>query len=155
MSNKQLDLINQQLVKIENHIPQINLIKTKASKASIGWHLDHSLKVFNAVCTATIQSNPKDYKWALNFWRTLLFKLNYIPRGKAKAPKYVLPPENIKENDIRNQLKTAKSNLSALQNLPKTSFFKHFIFGKLNKKQTLRFLRMHTHHHLKIIAKIE
>ncbi|MCB4799774.1 DUF1569 domain-containing protein [Neotamlana laminarinivorans] len=155
MSNNQLDLINQQLLKIENHIPKINLINTKASKASIGWHLDHSLKVFNSVCTATIQSNPEDYKRTFNFWRALLFKLNYIPRGKAKAPKYVLPPENIQENDIRNQLKTVKSNLKALQKLPKTSFFKHFIFGKLNKKQTLRFLQMHTHHHLKIIAKIE
>lgn len=155
MSNKQLNKINQQLLKIESLIPKINGINTKVSKASIGWHLDHSLKVFNAVCTTTIQSNPEDYKWKFNIMRTLLFPLNYIPRGKAKAPKYVLPPENITEQDIRKQLETARFNLKALQNLPKTSFFKHFIFGKLNKKQTLRFLQMHTHHHLKIISKID
>ncbi|KJD31826.1 hypothetical protein PK35_13140 [Tamlana nanhaiensis] len=154
MSNRQLDILTQQLAQIENLIPQINLTNTKTSKASIGWHLDHSLKVFNVVSTATIQSNPEDYKWTFNFWRALLLPINYIPRGKAKAPKYVLPPENILEQDIRNQLETARFNLNALQHLPKTSYFKHFIFGKLSKKKTLRFLQMHTHHHLKIINKI-
>ena len=34
------------------------------------------------------------------------------------------------------------------------AYFRHLIFGNLNKKRTIRFLQIHTAHHLKIIQDI-
>jgi hypothetical protein len=154
MCHNRIKTANLLLDKIEANIPNKDLQKSSVSKSTIGWQLDHSLKVFNAVCEWTINSNPKDYKRKFNFWRTLLFTLNYMPRGKVKAPKIVLPPEVVLDADLYSQLKTARNHLNTLATLPKTVYFKHFIFGKLSKKQTLRFLQMHTHHHLKIVRDI-
>ena len=102
----------------------------------------------------TIKSNPKDYKREFNFWRMVLFPLRYIPRGKVKAPKFVLPPKIITSEDLHAQLQTAKNHIDTFKGLPGTAYFKHFIFGKLSKKQTLHFLKMHTNHHLKIVRDV-
>lgn len=154
MNKKRITVLKKQLYKIESYIPFVNKENQKVSKSNVGWQLDHTLKVFNAVSEWTENSNTKDYKWTFNFWRSVLFPLCYIPRGKAKAPKFVLPPEIIKDEDLQKQLQIAKNHIEVLKALPKTAYFKHFVFGKLSKKQTLRFLEMHTNHHLKIVRDI-
>lgn len=154
MSNHRLAILNNQLSQIEKYLPLIDKENPKVSKSTVGWQLDHSLKVFNSVSEWTKKSNPEDYKWKFNYWRTLLFPLGYFPRGKVKAPKFVLPPEVIKPEDLNTQLQTARNYVNDLKTLPEKAYFKHFIFGKLSKKQTLRFLQMHTHHHLKIVKDI-
>lgn len=154
MAKDRIDILNQLLSQIEKNVPNKTLKNEAVSKSTIGWQLDHSLKVFNAVSESTEQSNPKDYKRKFNKWRTILFPLCYIPRGKARAPKRVLPPETISVEDINAQLKIAKAHTKTLAGLPKNAYFEHHIFGKLNKRQTLRFLEMHTYHHLKIINAI-
>jgi len=78
----------------------------------------------------------------------------YLPRGKAQAPKKVLPPDIILVDDLMSQLKLAQKHIKRLKVLPKTSYFDHHVFGKLNKRQTLRFLETHTRHHLKIANEI-
>ncbi|MFS4482517.1 DUF1569 domain-containing protein [Hyunsoonleella sp. 2307UL5-6] len=101
-----------------------------------------------------IHSNPSDYKRDFKPIRTVLFTLGFIPRGKGKAPKHVLPPEDVTEADLKQQLAQAKKYLENIKELPKTSHFKHFLFGVLSKKQTIRFLVIHTNHHLKIVREI-
>ena len=154
MNVKTQEILHQLLDEIEGYIPLKNHSNSSVSKGNIGWHLDHSLKVFNAVSEWTINSNPKDYERKFSFWRMVLFPLNYIPRGKVKAPKMVQPPATILDEDLQSQLRIAKHHISTLTNLPNTAYFKHFVFGKLSKKQTLKFLQMHTKHHLKIVEDI-
>lgn len=154
MSAKKIDVLKNLLIQIEKNIPFKDQKNTQISKSDIGWQLDHALKVFNAVSEWTIKSDPKGYKWTFNFWRTLLFPMGYIPRGKAKAPKYVLPPKIIKTEDLQAQLHIAATHIETLKTLPEKAYFKHFVFGKLSKKQTLSFLQMHTNHHLKIVRDI-
>ena len=154
MCKKRIKTLNHLLVEIENLIPHKDLENILVSRATIGWQLDHTLKVFNTVCLALKNSNQKDYKRQLNYWRILLFPFGYIPRGKAKAPKIVLPPEVITKENLKAQLEIAKNHTVVLKTLPNHAYFKHFIFGVLTKKQTLRFLEMHTKHHLKIVRDI-
>jgi hypothetical protein len=154
MSNKRITILKSQLSQIESFIPFMDNENPKVSKSTIGWQLDHTLKVFNVVCKAAKNSNPKEYQYKFNFWRTFLFPIGYFPRGKARAPKYVLPPEFITSDDLFTQLLVAKENINTLNSLNKVMYFKHPIFGMLAKKQTLRFLQMHTNHHLKIINEI-
>ncbi|MFT6065240.1 MAG: hypothetical protein ACJAQX_001109 [Polaribacter sp.] len=124
------------------------------SKASVGWHLDHSLKVINSVCATLGVSNANDYKKEFNGLRILTFTLGFFPRGKAKSPKRVLPPAIIKKKDIENQLEEAIKNIASIQELQENQYFTHPLFKQLNKKQTVRFLKLHTNHHLKIIRDI-
>ncbi|MFV9549786.1 DUF1569 domain-containing protein [Algibacter sp. PT7-4] len=154
MANNKIVTLTQLLNKIEANIPYKDLKKSSISKASVGWQLDHTLKVFNAVSQWTENSNPNNYKYQFSFWRSILFPLGYFPRGKVKAPKHVIPPEIITTKDLETQLQIAKNHIDKLKRLPEKAYFKHFIFGMLPKKQTLRFLEMHTNHHLKIINAI-
>jgi hypothetical protein len=124
------------------------------SKASVGWHLDHSLKVINSVCATLRVSNANDYKKEFNGLRILTFTLGFFPRGKAKSPKRVLPPAIIKKKDIENQLEEAIKNIASIKELQENQYFTHPLFKQLNKKQTVRFLKLHTNHHLKIIKDI-
>jgi hypothetical protein len=45
-------------------------------------------------------------------------------------------------------------NLESFNDLEKNSFFIHPLFKQLNKKQTIKFLKLHTNHHFKIIKDI-
>ncbi|SFZ89660.1 Protein of unknown function [Flaviramulus basaltis] len=154
MNSKRIAILNKQISKLEAYIPLFDEENTTVSKSTIGWQLDHALKVFNMTSEWTENSNPKNYKRKFNFWRSVLFPINYFPRGKVRAPKVVQPPQIILIEDIKSQIHAARTHIENLNKLPKTAYFKHFIFGDLSKKQTLRFLQMHTHHHLKIISDI-
>lgn len=140
--------------KLESYIPIKAQRNNVVSKSDIAWHIDHSLKVFNLVSQTLIGSNPELYRSRFNKWRVLFFTLGYFPRGKVKAPKFVRPPENISLEDLNSQLHLAYQNIEKIKFAKEHAHFKHFIFGILNKKRTIRFLQLHTNHHLKIIRDI-
>lgn len=142
------------LEKFEEYIENHDLINVNVSKASIGWHLDHSLKVINKVSETLKESDPKKFKNNFSFLGRIFFTLGFFPRGKAKSPKYVKPPETILKEDLISQLKTAKNNINNIIDLDKNAYFKHPIFGNINKKRVTKFLKLHTNHHLKIVRDI-
>ena len=127
----------------------------KSNDALLGsWHLDHSLKVINAVVKNMEQSDPSLYKDNFSFVGKLLLAFNYFPRGKAKAPKHVKPPETILKEAIILQLDVAKKNVKEIENLNNNAYFKHPMFGNVNKARVFSFLKAHTNHHLKIVKSI-
>ncbi|WP_347173533.1 DUF1569 domain-containing protein [Polaribacter uvawellassae] len=139
---------------LESYIPNYKDINTNVSKAGVAWHLDHSLKVINAVVKNMENSDPNLYEDNFKFVGKVLLKLGFFPRGKAKAPKYVKPPEVILKSAIITQLAEAKQNIKEIQNLNENAYFKHPLFGNTNKFRVVRFLDTHTNHHLKIVKKI-
>ena len=110
--------------------------------------------MINLVSESLVNSDPNLHNSGFNKWRFLLFNLDYIPRGKARAPKIVRPPELISNEALSSQFKLAYQNIENVKQADENSHFKHFVFGVLNKKRTIRFLCLHTHHHLKIIKDI-
>ena len=153
MKTKILTLENK-LNQIENFIPEFEKKNVKVSKATVGWQLDHSLKVINSVVNAMQNSDSNLYQDDFKFIGKLLLKFNYFPRGKAKSPQHVNPPEIILKEDIITQLATARKNIKSIMYLGKNAFFKHPLFGNVNKNRVLPFLNAHTNHHLKIIKSI-
>jgi len=127
-----------ELDKIERYLEHKDRVNGTVSEVNVAWHLDHSLKVVNEICDALQSSNPNDYKRKFNFLRTVVFAKGSIPKGKGRAPKSVLPPENIKTEDIVSQLAKAKEKIEGFDKLSAKSNFKHPIFGILNKKQSKR-----------------
>lgn len=149
-----MEKLNTYLEQFEKKIKFNTLENSKISIASVGWHIDHSLKVIIGVSSFLKTSNPGDYQWKFNKWRFIVFALGSIPRGKAKAPKGVQSYEKITLEELEKQLETVKKLLEEIKTLPKKANFKHPYFDLLDLKQTIRFLELHTKHHLKIVDDI-
>ncbi len=150
---KQLDKLQELLSEIEKHIPNFEVQNSKVSKSSIGWHLDHSLKVVNGIL-GVLEKNPNPDKKPLKLFGRLFLFFGFIPRGKGTAPKVVRPPEHILLVDIEKQLDEAKTKANQLHQIAESAIFTHPYFGSLSKKQSIRFVEVHTKHHLKIIDDI-
>ena len=140
---------------LESKISQCETTNLVVSGGSVGWHIEHSLKTIDQIVTACENSNPSNYQWHFNFKRFLIMSIaKKIPRGKARAPKIVRPEGDISTESLTLSLEKVKENLKNWRNLDKNANFPHPFFGILNKKETEKFLLLHTKHHLMIIKDI-
>ncbi|TXE15811.1 DinB family protein [Psychroserpens burtonensis] len=149
-----LEKLNIGITTLEAHIENHTVSNPKISKSNIAWHIDHSLKVINNVIITVQSSDPKTYTNNFSLIGKLFFALGFFPRGKAKAPKYVKPPETVLKEDLVSQIELAKTNVKTIAGLNKNAYFKHPLFGNINTPRIYRFLLLHTNHHLKIINDI-
>lgn len=148
---KNLNLLIQE---IESKVDYHELENLAVSQSTISWQIDHSLKVVNGIIYAIKNSNPADYKWSFNLKRIVIFFTQNIRRGVAKAPKSVQSYEKIEKQDLIKQIELSKKLILDLEKLEPKHNFKHPFLGILNLKQTKKFLKIHTNHHLKIINDI-
>ncbi|MDU8887059.1 DUF1569 domain-containing protein [Yeosuana sp. MJ-SS3] len=143
-----------QLIEVESYFKYKDVLNNKISDVSVGWQIYHILKVINVVADSIKVSRPEDYKTNLNEYREKYFTKKYLPRGVARAPKGVLPPESFSLENLNELQNLAKQNVHDIETLESHANFVHFIFGLLNKRETQLFLEIHTEHHLKIIRDI-
>ena len=148
--NQLQQLVNQ----LETHIINHEKTNVTVSQSSVGWQLDHSLLVINAIVLQLKNSNPQQYKWSFNWIRTYIKIINKIPRGKGKAPQVVQPTESSSTKNLTEKIAMVKKSIAELELLPRTCYFKHPYFGDLDLKSAIWFLKLHTKHHLKIIEDI-
>jgi hypothetical protein len=150
MVGKKLQELINELYSFSNEAKQVNL---KISSASVGWHISHSLLVIIKISHAIKNSNETDYKVQFSWRKMFLLVRGKFPRGKAQAPSSVKPMEE----DIIDFHQLHQEALDAsemLRHLKGRKFFKHPLLGYLSKKETIRFLKIHTVHHLKIMKDI-
>jgi hypothetical protein len=139
---------------LENNIPKQGCINEAISKSSVGWHIEHTLLTFNLIIDLLKKSDPDTYKWKFNFWRTVILTTGKIPRGRAPAPKSVRPKDDFTAETLQQHAAVAREKLMVLQNLHPNSYFEHPYFGKLKLRSAIKFLKLHTKHHLEIINDI-
>ena len=125
----------------------------KVSSSSIGWHIAHSLLVIIKISHAVKKSNEEAYKSTFSKQKFFVFLFGKFPRGKAKAPEEVTPNQYYKE-ELNQLYEEALKAINLLKLANKNQYFNHPIFGNLNKKATIRFLQIHTNHHISIINDI-
>jgi hypothetical protein len=142
------------LEELESKIPDSSKINTSVSATSVGWHIEHVLMANSQILTALKQSKPDNYKWKFNLKRIIVFGINKIPRGKARAPKSVQPSREITAENLKTDIQVLKAAVTTLSSLQPNNYFEHPYFGKLNSKAAIRFLNIHTKHHLDIINDI-
>ena len=141
---------------LESKIPQKDKSAATVSKTTIGWQISHSLKVINGVVKLVSKSDPSDYQREFNFARLLVFSSGFIPRKSGRAPKEVVPKEEeLTNEELAILFEKVRTRLKPFMEGDPNSHFRHLYFGTLNLKQSIRFLEIHTHHHLKIIQDIE
>ena len=80
--------------------------------------------------------------------------LDSFREGKFRRQKQFFPLEIPTKESVEKLLNLAKERLEGVKNLPSKSFITHPFLGDFDKKTTLRFLELHTNHHLKIIDDI-
>ena len=146
--------LNEQLLEIESYIPHYREESAIISAANIGWHISHALITFNNICIATLASQPLNYQPKRSFYKTVIMFTGKIPRGKARAPKTVVPLYPIDEMSLREQISEAKTLSQKLAATTKDKHFSHPMFGHLNKVATIKFIGIHTAHHLAIVRDI-
>jgi hypothetical protein len=142
------------LLFFENNVNASNKQNVNISKASVGWHIAHSIKVIINVSDAINNSKPEFFKPKFSLLKSLILITGKIPRGKAKAPKSTAPNEDITIALLQNEIKTAKEKLSQLVLNDSSKYFTHPIFGDLKLKKAVKFLNIHTYHHYKLISDI-
>ena len=149
-----MEKIVKQLAELSTYIPQSDRQNLAISNANIGWQIDHSLRVMNQVIKALLSSNPAEYKPKFNWRKSFIFFTKKIPRGKVRAPKGILPTEEITESSLISSVELAHKNIGLLENCAPNHFFVHPFFGQVNVRETFVFIEVHTEHHLKIIRDI-
>lgn len=149
-----MEKIIKQIAELSAFIPLFEKQNVAVSNATIGWQIDHSLKVINQVISSLLNSKPEDYVRKFNWRKSWVFISKKIPRGKVRAPKSVLPTEEITETGLMLSIEQAKENIRSLGNCEPRQFFIHPFFGQVNVGETKTFIQIHTEHHLKIIRDI-
>ena len=124
------------------------------SEANVGWHIMHSCLVINSIAKAIIASDPALYKKKFSWKAFLVLLLNKIPRGKAKAPSFTQPANEVSMDMVLQQIAEARKSAELLLTADKSQYFTHPIFGDLQLPTAIKFLYVHTYHHEKIIRDI-
>ena len=146
--------ISDLLGKLENNIQYYELSETFISTGNVGWHVEHSLLVFNAVIDALGKSTPGAYKNKFGISRSFVMITGKIPRGKVKAPSAVQPSHVINVVALQQHISDLKEKIKILERLSPDHYFTHPFLGDFKLTPALRFLKIHTKHHLRIINDI-
>ncbi len=152
---------------ISTHLdPGDTIISTCAlsvSEWSIAKHLEHVLMANTSVSgglKALVEGNL-EVASAPDMSRLgkIILGRGVIPRGKAKSPEQFLPSEIPDSKHLREMHSLCSERYSFLENhldaIQEMDIgFRHHVFGVLSAPVWVRFLHVHTLHHLKIVRDI-
>lgn len=129
----------------------------RVSGWSVAEQLDHVTLVL-ASGTALLESPDESPERGINLLGRTLLTLGWLPRGVAKSPKGVRPV-GASAGEIRERIEQVRQRLRSLRGRRellegRRPLFRHPYFGGLTPRQGVRFLAVHTHHHLKIVDEI-
>lgn len=139
---------------LEGFIPDYLQQSNKVSASSVGWHIGHSLMAIQKMGDALLQTPSTQAATKFNLSRLIILSLGRIPRGRGRAPDIVKPADNTDPAQLTALLQKVKALVAQVDQVPANATFFHPVFGQLRKKQGIRFMRIHTHHHLAIIRDI-
>ncbi len=152
--DKRKSRLKVKLDEVTSYMSVRDSMNLEVSKAAVAWHMDHIFLVINQIYQSLEQSKESDYENEFNMIRAYVFTFKTIPRGKATAPESVRPMENVDISTIQIHYRQALSTIDKFSNLSENKHLNHPVFGTMNRDKTIKFLTIHTEHHLKIIRDI-
>ena len=124
------------------------------SQWTVGMQIHHCCLAMIGICEALTESTPPPPPRRWSPITTIVFLGGRIPRGKGKAPKEALPNQDVSADELRALLDKSERMLQEAGELDPGRWFKHFAFGILDRDKSLKLLRIHNGHHLRIIGDI-
>jgi hypothetical protein len=130
----------------------------RVSRWTVGQQLDHLTRVARAGL-GVLQGAAEPLPGGINLLGRCLLGIAWIPRGVGKSPKRMLPDDAAPAADLAGRIPPLRAGFAAACADPRLvarrdAVFKHPYFGGLTPRQALRFLTVHTEHHLKIVRDI-
>jgi hypothetical protein len=136
------------------YIDSVECRNESLSHWAVGQHIHHILIVANGIIQNLQDSKIGSGKERLSLVKFLSLTFSYIPRGKAKSPERVMPSDNITQEIVREAYAVFEKKMPIVNTLPRDSWFNHPVFGDLRRDNALRFIEVHSKHHIKIIRDI-
>lgn len=132
--------------------------RTDVSRWSPLLHAEHLVRAGQGSLGQLEKALDRDGGPALKPQGWLVLTLNWIPRGKGKAPEAAVP-QGIERAPVATELRAFRDRIEALEDrLDEIAAGRgrasHPFFGGLTPTRWIRFLEVHHHHHLKIVEDI-
>lgn len=142
------------LDKLRNYVSSYDLCQPSISASPVGWHIEHLLLVIDAITHRLAQPKKENFKSSFSLRRFIVFTTGNIPKGRAKAPEAVRPKGDITKDSLMQHFIETEKKISGWNTMEGHQYFEHPYFGHLKLKKAIRFLEIHTKHHLKIVEEI-
>ena len=124
------------------------------SEWSIGMHVHHCCLAMIALCQSLIASTPPPPRSRFSLVTALVFSSGRIPRGRGRSPDEVLPRQDVSAAELGTLLDQSERILTEVHDLDPKAWFRHFVFGVLDRDKTVRLILIHNRHHSRIISDI-
>jgi hypothetical protein len=146
--------LEQGIQDLRRAVPDAARRAAPVSAWSVGMHVHHCCLAMTAIGRALIASTPPPPPSRASLLARVIFATGRIPRGRGRAPEAVVPEQDAPPPTLAALLDESERVLAEAGSVDPAAWFKHFVFGPLDRDKTIRFIRMHNHHHLRIIADI-
>ena len=146
--------LNEILAQMEQYLEAHDKVNPSVSAVNVGWHIAHSLIALNGIVLALHQSDPAQYKYQFNLKRVVIMTIGKIPRGRGRAPEIVSPKKTYTHAELALLLDKTRDAIKTLSQLQPNHYFDHPYFNMLNLKPAIKFLAIHSNHHLQIMTDI-
>jgi hypothetical protein len=133
----------------------------RVSAWSVGQHVEHLMLATRGVLDRLeeLMAGQAPDAGGISLVGRVVLRLNYIPRGRARATT-PLQPKSTSAEELRGGWLTVRRRLAELgprlgEVQAARGTFRHLVFGGLDARQWVRFLEVHNHHHLKIVGDVQ
>lgn len=117
-------------------------------------HFDHTIKVAHSILTLLAKPGIAAAPTGINLIGRVVLAVGWIPRGRGKSPERLrgaaVTMAELEANlaGLEAVIETVAGRTDAPSHIP---IVRHPLFGGLTHNQALRFVAIHTDHHLKIV----
>lgn len=132
-------------------VPQADTMNKAVSGWSVGEHLEHICTVAAGFAVVLISGRGPKFEATMPDARNMVLVDGHIPRGKIKAPPVASPKGIESAPAYARMLNKTLARLKSAALQPEDRTADHPLLGTFNRNEVLRFLVVHTAHHLSII----
>ena len=151
---RDMTVVDYGLEDLRSSVPNADLCVPAVSKWSIGMHVHHCCLAMIGICQSLVAATPPPPRSRFSMRTALVFLVGRIPRGRGRSPDIVVPRQDVSPAELLALLEESQRILAEVHHLDPETWFRHFAFGVLNRDKTIRFIRIHNRHHLRIISDI-
>jgi hypothetical protein len=142
------------LAELRRVVPEHAVLVPAVSRWSVGMHVHHVSLAMIEVCRSLVESEPPPPRSRFRILTWAVLTVGRIPRGRAESPDPALPREGIGPEELSALLDDCDAWMSRAERAMPGQWFRHFVFGVLDRDRTLQFLEVHNRHHLRIVQDI-